>query len=122
MGKFSSGLIRLMQGKPNSTGKSCSYLEPRGVHNFNCKTNVLLTMEACELVRLIVNKALVPAEPKRRGNPGYGQLRAIRVLVYARLTRQDNDTRIVEHLKRHLYDLRKLSLNCVPDRTTVGRW
>jgi len=79
-------------------------------------------MEACELVRLIVNKAIVPAQPKRRGNPGYGQLRAIRVLVYARLTRQDNDTRLVEHLKRHLYDLRKLSLRCVPDRTTVGRW
>ena len=34
-------------------------------------------MEACELVRLIVNKAVVPAEPKRRGNPRYGQLKAI---------------------------------------------
>ena len=79
-------------------------------------------MEACELVRLIVNKALVPVQTKRRGNPGYGQLRAARVLVYARLIGEDNDTRIVEHLKRHRYDLRKLGLNCVPDRTTVGRW
>lgn len=26
-------------------------------------------MEACELVRLIVNKPVVPAEPKRPGNP-----------------------------------------------------
>ena len=42
-------------------------------------------MEACELVRLIVNKTIVPAQPKRRGNPGYGQLKAIRILVYARL-------------------------------------
>ena len=25
-------------------------------------------MEACELVRLIVNKALVPAQPKKPGN------------------------------------------------------
>jgi transposase len=79
-------------------------------------------MEACELVRLVVNKALVPAEPKRRGNPGYGQLRAIRVLVYARLIGQINDTRLVEHLKRHIHDLRKLGLSRVPDRTTVGRW
>ena len=27
-------------------------------------------MEACEVVRLLVNKAIVPDEPKRRGNPG----------------------------------------------------
>jgi len=79
-------------------------------------------MEACELVRLIVNKTIVPAQPKRRGNPGYGQLRAIRILVYARLIGQINDTRLVEHLKRHIHDLRKLGLSCVPDRTTVGRW
>jgi hypothetical protein len=31
-------------------------------------------MEACEVVRLFVNKAIVPAEPKSRGNPGYGQV------------------------------------------------
>jgi len=29
-------------------------------------------MEACEVVRLFVNKAIVPAEAKRGGNPGYG--------------------------------------------------
>jgi transposase len=79
-------------------------------------------MEACELVRLVVNKTIVPAEPKRRGNPGYGQLRAIRILVYARLKGQIKDTRLVEHLKGHIHDLRKLGLSCVPDRTTVGRW
>lgn len=79
-------------------------------------------MEACELVRLIVNKTVVSAEPKRRGNPGYGRLRAIRVLVYARLKGFQNDTRIVEQLKRHLQEARKLALNRIPDRTTVGRW
>jgi transposase len=79
-------------------------------------------MEACELVRLIVNKTVIPAEPKRRGNPGYGQLRAIRVLVYARLKGLENDVRIYWHLKRHLKDARKLGLNSVPDRTTIGRW
>ena len=79
-------------------------------------------MEACELIRLIVNKAILPAEPKRAGNPGYGHHRAIKVLVYARLLGLPNDTRLVEHLKRHLFDLKVLGLSRVPDRTTVGRW
>jgi hypothetical protein len=42
-------------------------------------------MEACEVVRLFVNKAIVSVEPKRRGNPGYGLLKALSVLVFARL-------------------------------------
>jgi transposase len=79
-------------------------------------------MEACELVRLVVNKALVPAQPIRPGNPGYGQLRAVRILVYARLAGLFNDTRIVEHLKRHTKDVCRLGLSRVPDRTTIGRW
>ena len=79
-------------------------------------------MEACEVVRLFVNKAIVPAEPKRRGNPGYGRVKALRVLVYARLKGLDNDTRVVEHLKKHQWAAKTLGLHAVPDRTTVGRW
>jgi transposase len=79
-------------------------------------------MEACEVVRLLVNKAIVPAEPKRRGNPGFGRVKALRVLVFARLKRLDNDTRVVEHLKRHPWIAKTLGLDTVPDRTTVGRW
>jgi transposase len=79
-------------------------------------------MEACELVRLIVNKAIVPAQPKRAGNPGYGQLKAIRTLVYARIKGLQNDTRIVWHLKKHPPDAAKLGLRQIPDRTTIGRW
>lgn len=79
-------------------------------------------MEACEVVRLIVNKAIISAEPKRRGNPGYGRLRALRVLVYARLKGLENDTRVVEHLKKHSDAARTLGLCKVPNRTTVGRW
>jgi hypothetical protein len=79
-------------------------------------------MEACEVVRLFVNKAIVPAEPKRRGNPGYGRVKALRVLVYARLKGLDNDTRLVEHLKKHPWVGKTLGLGAVPDRTTVGRW
>ena len=79
-------------------------------------------MEACELVRLIVNKVIVPAEPKRAGNPGYGQLKAIRILVYARLKGLQNDTRIYWHLKNHPQDAKTLGLYNIPDRTTIGRW
>ncbi len=79
-------------------------------------------MEACEVVRLLVNKAIVPAELKRRGNPGYGTVKALRVLVYARLKGLDNDTRVVEHLKKNQWIAKTLGLEAVPDRTTVGRW
>lgn len=79
-------------------------------------------MDACELVRLIVNKAIVPAQHKRAGNPGYGQLKATRILVYARLKGLQNDTRIHSHLKKHPADARKLGLTTIPDRTTTGRW
>lgn len=79
-------------------------------------------MEACEIVRLFVNKAIVPAEPTRRGNPGYGRIKALRILVYARLKGLNNDTRIVQYLKHHINVSRSLGLLKVPDRTTVGRW
>ena len=79
-------------------------------------------MEACELVRLIINKIVVPTEPKRAGNPGYGQLKAIRTLVYSRLKGLQNDTRIIWHLKKHPLDAKTLGLHRIPDRTTVGRW
>jgi transposase len=79
-------------------------------------------MEACELVRLIVNKTVIQAEPKRAGNPGYGQLKAIRILVYARLKGLQNDTRIHCHLKKHPSNATQLGLRSIPDRTTIGRW
>ena len=58
-------------------------------------------MDACEVVRHFVNKAIVPTELKRRGNPGYRRIKALRVLIYSRLIGLDNDTRTVEHLKKH---------------------
>jgi hypothetical protein len=79
-------------------------------------------MEACEVVRLFVNKMVVPAERRRRGNPGYGRLKALRVLVYSRLKGLENDTRIVKHVRKHRQAIRSLGLPSVPDRTTVGRW
>lgn len=79
-------------------------------------------MEACDLVRLFLNKVTVPTEPKRAGNPGYGIKIAIRVLVYSRLKGLANDTQIVWHLNRHTKDTKTLGLQNVPDRTTIGRW
>lgn len=58
-------------------------------------------METYEVVRLLVNKAIVPAEPKRAGNSRFERVKALRVLVYARLKRLENYTRVVEHLKKH---------------------
>src|SRR5665811_618370 len=79
-------------------------------------------MEACEVVRLFVNKAIVSAEPKRPGNPGYGRLKTLSVLVFARLKGLENDTRVVEHLTKHRQTAKTLGLCKVPNRTTVGRW
>jgi hypothetical protein len=79
-------------------------------------------MEACEVVRFFVNKAIVPAELKRPGNPDYGQVKALRILVYARLKSLDNDTRIFEHLKKYHSTVKTLGLPSVPDRTIIGRW
>jgi len=73
-------------------------------------------------VRLFVNKMIVPAESRRPGNLDYGHLKASRVLVYSRLKGLENDTRIVEHLRKHRQVIRSLGLSSVPDMTTIGRW
>jgi hypothetical protein len=78
-------------------------------------------VEACEVVRLFVNKATVPAEPKRRGNPGYGRAKALRTLVYPRLKGLDNDTRVIELLQKHKAVSRTLDLYKIPNRTIIGR-
>jgi hypothetical protein len=78
-------------------------------------------MEACDVIRLFVNKALFCEQPTRVGNPGYGQLKSVRVLVFARLKGLTNDTRLVAYLNKHKQDTNKLGLTTLPDRTTVGR-
>jgi hypothetical protein len=76
-------------------------------------------MEAYEVVRVFVNKTVVPREPRRRGNPSSGSLRAVRLLVYSRLAGLENDTRIVEHLKRRLEALRGLGFRRVRRASTM---
>ena len=82
----------------------------------------MVVMDACDLVRLVVNRVVMPPEPRRRGNPGYPRLRAVRLLVYSKLARLENDTWIVRHLKRRRDVVRALGFRRVPHRTTVGRW
>jgi len=79
-------------------------------------------MEACDVIRLFVNKAIVSKQPTRAGNPCYGPLKAIRVLVFSRLKGLTNDTVLVAYLKKHKQNANKLGLKTVPDRTTIGRW
>ena len=59
---------------------------------------------------------------KKKRKPCYGRVKALRVLIYARLKGLNNDTRVVEHLKKQPWIAKTLGLQAVPDRTTVGRW
>jgi len=79
-------------------------------------------MEAFEIVRVFVNKTLVSNGSRRRGNPGYPRLQAVRLLVYAKLKRIGTDEGLVRHLKRDRLALEALGFKQVPHRTTVGRW
>lgn len=79
-------------------------------------------MEAYELVRVFVNKTMVYEKSKRRGNPGYPRLQAVRLLVYARLKRIGTDKGLIRHLKKNRYAARALGFKRVPHRTTIGRW
>ncbi len=79
-------------------------------------------MEAYELVRVFVNKTVVSKKSKRRGNPGYPRLQAVRLLVYARLKRIGTDKGLIRHLKKNRCAVRALGFKWVPHRTTIGRW
>jgi len=79
-------------------------------------------MEAYELVRVVVNKTVVSKETGRRGNPGYPELQAIRLLVYARIKRIGTDKALIRHLKKNRKAAKALGFKRVRHRTTVGRW
>jgi transposase len=79
-------------------------------------------MEAYELVRVVVNKTVVSRETMKRGNPGYPELQAVRLLVYARLKQIGTDKGLIRHLKKNRKAAKALGFRQVPHRTTVGRW
>ena len=57
-------------------------------------------MGACEVLRLLTNKTIVPAKHKKPGNPRYKQVKAPKMLAYTRLKDLNNDTQTVKHLKK----------------------
>ncbi|KON29288.1 hypothetical protein AC480_03405 [miscellaneous Crenarchaeota group archaeon SMTZ1-55] len=79
-------------------------------------------MDTFELVRLFVNKTLVTTEARRRGNPGYPRLHAVRLPVYAKLARIETDKGLIRHLTKNHHVVRGLRLRWIPHRTTIGRW
>lgn len=44
-----------------------------------------------EIIRLIINKSIVPKQPKRRGRKGYSVMLAVRILVYTLIGKVLND-------------------------------
>src|SRR5690554_2266523 len=79
-------------------------------------------IDVCALVRIFVNKAIGPTKAKKLGNSGYRSVKVLIVLVYARLKRLCNETRIVEHLKECQWVTKTLGLVAVPYRTIVDGW
>lgn len=79
-------------------------------------------MEAFEIVRVFVNKTVVSNGCRKRGNPGYPRLQAIRLLVYAKIKGIGTDKGLIRHLERNRLALGALGFKRVPHRTTLGRW
>jgi len=52
---------------------------------------MFIVVEAFELVWLFMNKTVVSEGLRRRGNPGYPQLQAVRLLGYAKLRGIETD-------------------------------
>ncbi len=78
---------------------------------------------AQEIIRLVINKSVVPKQPKRRGRKGYGAVLIARLLVYSVLVGIFSNSRLKRHLEGHRNSIaRVLGFKTVPDRTTIGRW
>ena len=97
-------------------------IERKGVHNSFLFLCVLTCFYGSVFVRLFVNKTMVSEGLRRRGNPGYQRLQAVRLLVYAKLRGIETDKGLVRHLKKGRWALKALGFKRVPHRTTVGRW
>lgn len=78
-------------------------------------------LDASELVRLVVNKMVVP-EKREGGRKGYGRCPAVRLLVYAQLKGIHRDKNLEKYLEKNRGIAIALGLDGVPDRTTIGRW
>jgi len=80
------------------------------------------TINPHEIIRIFVNKSIVPHKKRGRGRPGYPLIAIARLFVYAVLIRCLTDKGIVRHLLKRPYVVKALGLKRVPHRTTIGRW
>ena len=77
-------------------------------------------MEASNLIRLLINKEIVPPQ-KGRGRRGYGNVARIRTLIYRGL-KGFNDCQLIKHLEANPKIRRTLGLTGVPDRSRLSVW
>jgi len=77
-----------------------------------------------EIIRLVINKAIVPKQPKWRGRKGYGLVLIIRLLVYSVLVGIFSNNGLRTHLEKHRNSIARVLgfKTTVPHRTTISRW
>lgn len=72
---------------------------------------------------MVLNKSIVPKQPKRRGRKGYGAVLIVRLLVYSVLAGIFSSRGLRAHLEKQRGKIAKaLGFKTVPHRTTISRW
>ena len=72
---------------------------------------------------MVINKAIIPKQPKRRGRKGYGAVLIVRLLVYSVLVGIFSNRGLRTHLGKQEGKIAKaLGFKTVPHRTTISRW
>lgn len=78
-----------------------------------------------EIIRLVINKTIVPKQSKkRRGRKGYEIVLIARLLVYSVLVGIFSNNGLRKHLEKHRSSVAKVLgfKTEVPHRTTISRW
>lgn len=80
-------------------------------------------MEALDVIVGVVNKRFLQSlYKKRRGPKGYGKVRIIRLLVFAKAKNLLASRTLVKYLEKHADELHKLGFRKVPSRRSIRRW
>lgn len=79
-------------------------------------------MSTVELVRQAVNKSFLPVQKRHRGRRGYARIARLRLLVYQRIKKIGDDSKLHRHLKKNPKVARGFGFKKIPHRTQIGRW
>ena len=79
-------------------------------------------IQSSKVIRLVINKSIVPKQKKRRGRKGYGNVLIVRLLVFAILVGIFSNRGLHTYLKQHKTVRKMLGFKTVPHRTTIARW